>query len=66
MVLKKKKKTGTCKIMKLKKFSNTIQKNKLKMDKRPKCKTEYSNTLREKHRQDSLRHKLQQYLSISL
>ena len=52
--------------MKLKKFSNTIQKNKLKMDKRPKCKTEYSNTLREKHRQDSLRHKLQQYLSISL
>ena len=36
------------------------------MDKRSKCKTGYSNTLREKHRQDILRHKLQQYLSISL
>ena len=43
-------------------FLNTIHKNKLKMDWRPKCKTGYYKTLRGKHRQNTLWHKLQQDL----
>ena len=35
-------------------FSNTIHKNKLKMDQRPKCKARHSRTLRGKHRQNTL------------
>ena len=33
-------------------FSNTIHKNKPKMDQGPKCKTEYYKTLRRNHRQN--------------
>ena len=43
-------------------FFNTIHKIKLKMDWRPKCKTWYNKTLRCKHRQNTLGHKLQQYI----
>ena len=43
-------------------FFNTIHKIKLKMDWRPKCKTWYNKTLRCKHRQNTLRHKSQQYI----
>ena len=46
---------------KIRTFSNTIHKNKLKMDQRPKCKARYYKTLREKHRQNTLWHKLQQF-----
>ena len=41
---------------------NTIHKNKLKMDQRPKCKTRHYKTLRGKHRQNTLRHISQQDL----
>ena len=41
---------------------NTIQKNKLKMDQRPKCKTGHYKTLRGKHRKNTLGHKSQQIL----
>ena len=39
---------------------NTIHKNKLKMDKRSKCKTRNYKTPRGEHRQNTLRHKSQQ------
>ena len=35
-------------------FSNSIHKNKLKMNQRPKCKARHYKTLREKHRQNIL------------
>ena len=35
-------------------FSNTIHKNKLKMDQRPRCKARHSRTLRGKHGQNTL------------
>ena len=35
-------------------LSNTIHKNKLKMDSRPKCKTGHYKTLRGKHRKNTL------------
>ena len=41
--------------------SNTTSKKKLKMDQIPKCKIIYHKTPRGKHRQNILRHKLQQY-----
>ena len=41
-------------------LSNTIHKNKLKMDLRSKCKTRNYKTPREEHRQNTLRHKSQQ------
>ena len=44
---------ATSKRMKLE-HSNTMQKNYLKMDYRPKCKTEYYKTSRGKHTQNSL------------
>ena len=34
-------------------FFNTIHKNKLKMDQRPKCKTRHYKTLRRRHRQNT-------------
>ena len=37
----------------IRKFSNIIYKNKLKMDKRPKCKTRYYKTPKGKHRQNT-------------
>ena len=40
--------------------SNTIHKNKLKMDKRSKCKTRNYKTPRGEHRENTLRHKSQQ------
>ena len=43
-------------------LSNTIHKNKLKMDSRPKCKTGHYKTLRGKHRKNTLGHKSQQDL----
>ena len=46
--------TATCKKNKIRIFFNTMHKNKLKMDKRPKCKTGYYKTLRGKHRQNTL------------
>ena len=55
--------TATCKIMKLEySLTNTIHKNKLKMDWRPKCKTRHYKTLRGKHRKNNLWHKSQQDL----
>ena len=39
---------------KIRTFSNTIYKNKLKMNQRPKCKARYYKTLREKYRHNSL------------
>ena len=46
---------ATCKRMKLEhSLTNTIHKNKLKMDQRPKCKARYYKTLRGKHRQNTL------------
>ena len=45
--------TATCKRMKLEHFPNTIHKNRLKMDQRPKCKTRNYKTLRGKHRQST-------------
>ena len=44
-------------------ITNTIDKNKLEMDQRLKCKAGHHKTLRGKHRQNTLWHKLQQYLS---
>ena len=41
-------------------LSNTIHKNKLKMDKRSKCKTRNYKTPRGEHRKNTLRHKSQQ------
>ena len=41
-------------------LSNTIHKNKLKMDKRSECKTRNYKTPRGEHRQNTLRHKSQQ------
>ena len=35
-------------------FSNTIHKNKLKMDHKGKCKTRYYKTFRRKHKQNTL------------
>ena len=43
-------------------FSNIIHKNKLKIDERSKCKTRHSETLRGKHRQNTVWHKSQQDL----
>ena len=39
---------------KIKTFFNTIHKNKLKMDQRPKCKTGHYKTPKGKHRQNTL------------
>ena len=50
----------TCKRMKLEQLSNTIHKNKLKMDYRSKCKTRNYKTPRGEHRQNTLQHKSQQ------
>ena len=44
--------TSTCKRMKLEHF-NIIHKNKLKMDKRTKCKSGHYTTLRGKHRKNT-------------
>ena len=41
--------------------SNTIYKNKLKIDQRPKCKTIFYKTLRGKYRQNTLWHKAQKF-----
>ena len=43
---------------------NTIYKNKLKMDSKPKYKTRYYKILRGKHRPNTLQHQPQQYLLI--
>ena len=45
---------------KVRSFFNSIYKNKLKMDLRPKCKIAYYKTSRGKHRQNTLWHKSQQ------
>ena len=45
---------------KIRTLSNTIHKNKLKMDKRSKCKTRNYKTPRGEHRENTLRHKSQQ------
>ena len=46
--------TATCKKNKIRIFFNTMHKNKLKMDQRPKCKGRHYQTLRGKHRQNTL------------
>ena len=46
--------TATCRKMNLDHFLNTIHKNKLKMDERPKCKTGSHQNPREENRQQSL------------
>ena len=50
--------TAACKKNEIRTFSNTIHKNKLTRDKRPKCKTGYHNILKGKHRQNTLSPKL--------
>ena len=41
-------------------FPHTVFKNKLKMDERPKCKSRHHQTLRGKHKQNTLWHRSQQ------
>ena len=54
--------TATCKKNEIRTFSNTIHKNKLQVDQRPKCKAGHYKTLRGKHRQNTFAHKSQRYL----
>ena len=45
--------TATCKRNEIRTLPNTIHKDKLKMDQRPKCKTRNDKTVRGKHRQNT-------------
>ena len=58
--------TATCKRMKLEHSLNTIHKNKLKMDRKPKCKARHYKILIGKYRKNTLWHNLQQYLFQSI